>query len=72
MTCIACNYLYRNDLRKRDETHCAIMKLEVKAFIKKEVLRLKAKEHLTSRDVIEIDSIKKLVEYENIQKMRYK
>lgn len=48
------------------------MKLEVKAFIKKEVLRLKAKEHLTSRDVIEIDSIKKLVEYENIQKMRYK
>lgn len=67
-TCIACNYLYRNNLTKRDKTHCAIMKLEVKAFIKKEVLRLKAKEHLTSRDATEIDSIRKLVEYEKLKK----
>lgn len=44
------------------------MKTEVKAFIKKEVLRLKAKEKLTSEDATEIDSIIKLVEYEKRMK----
>lgn len=67
-TCIACNYLYRGALQKRDKTHCLIMKTEVKAFIKKEVLRLKAKEKLTSEDATEIDSIIKLVEYERRMK----
>lgn len=67
-TCIACNYLYRGKLQKRDKTHCKIMKTEVKAFIKKEVLRLKAKEKLTSDDATEIDSIKKLVDFEKAQK----
>jgi radical SAM protein with 4Fe4S-binding SPASM domain len=63
-TCIACNYLYRGALQNRDLTHCQIMQLEVKAFIKKEVLRLTAKNHLTPNDALEIDSIKKLIEYE--------
>lgn len=61
-TCIACNYLYRNNLTKRDNTHCEIMKLEVKAFIKKEILRLSKKDVLSSKDAKEIDSIKKLME----------
>lgn len=66
-TCIACNYLYRDGLRNRDRTHCQIMKLEVKAFIKKEVQRLTAKEELTPEDATEIDAIKKLLEYEYLQ-----
>lgn len=63
-TCMACNYLYRGDIRKRDKTHCLIMKTEVKAFIKKEVLRLLAKDKLSSEDATEVDSIKKLIDYE--------
>ena len=63
-TCIACNYLYRDDIKKRDVTHCRIMKTEVKAFIKKEVLRLNSKQRLTPDDAMEIDSIKKLVNWE--------
>lgn len=66
-TCIACNYLYRNDLQNRDRTHCQIMKLEVKAFIKKEVQRLMLKDCLTSEDANEIDAIKKLHEHETYQ-----
>lgn len=62
-TCIACNYLYRNNLTKRDKTHCEIMKLEVKAFIKKEILRLSKKEVLSPKDATEIDSIKKLNDF---------
>lgn len=61
-TCIACNYLYRNNLTKRDKTHCEIMKLEVKAFIKMEILRLSKKDKLSSKEATEIDSIKKLIE----------
>lgn len=61
-TCIACNYLYRNNLTKRDKTHCEIMKLEVKAFIKKEILRLSKKDNLSSKDATVIDSIKKLIQ----------
>ena len=64
-TCIACNYLYRGFFQKRDKTHCMIMKTEVKAFIKKEVLRLSLKEELSSEDATENDSIAKLIEYEN-------
>lgn len=63
-TCMACNYLYRDGFQFRDNTHCAIMRTEVKAFIKKEVLRLTAKETLTSEDATEIDSIKKLIDFE--------
>lgn len=63
-TCIACNYLYRNRIQKRDKTHCRIIKLEVKPKIKMEVMRLKAKEQLTSDDATLIDSIKKLDEFE--------
>lgn len=63
-TCIACNYIYRNGFRNRDKTHCEIMKLEVKAFIKKEVLRLQSKNNLTSTDATEIDSIRKLLLFE--------
>lgn len=66
-TCIACNFIYRGKLQQRDKTHCRIMKMEVKAFIKKEVLRLKAKEKLTSKDATEIDSIKKLIDYNKRQ-----
>lgn len=63
-TCIACNYLYRGYIQKRDKTHCLIMKTEVKAYIKKEVLRLQTKQHLTPEDATEIDSIKKIIDYE--------
>lgn len=62
-TCMACNYIYRDSLKIRDKTHCRIMKTEVKAFIKKEVLRLTNKQVITPEDAAEIDSIKKLVEY---------
>ena len=43
------------------------MKLEVKAFIKKEVQRLTAKEKITPEDATEIDAIKQLLEYETAQ-----
>lgn len=66
-TCIACNYLYRDSIRKRDKTHCLIMKTEVKAFIKKEVLRLLAKDKLSPKDATKVDSIKKLIDYEKSQ-----
>ena len=62
-TCIASNYLYRNCFQKRDMTHCYIMKTEVKAFIKKEVMRLRTKETLTPEDATEVDAITKLIEY---------
>ena len=67
-TCIACNYLYRGDLKKRDKTHCRIMKTEVRACIKKEVVRLKNKQILSSEDASIIDSIKILTEYEKMRK----
>lgn len=60
-TCIGCNFLYRDALNIRDNTHCDIMKTEVKAFIKMEVLRLKAKNTITSEDASEIDAIIKLL-----------
>lgn len=63
-TCMACNYLYRGSLQRRDKTHCKIMKIEVKAFIRKEMLRLIAKKELTPTDATEIDSIIKLIEFE--------
>ena len=63
-TCIGCNYLYRGDLRKRDYTHCRIMRMEVRAFIKKEVARLKKKDILDSVDATIIDCIKEIVKYE--------
>ena len=66
-TCIACNFLYRDGLHNRDKTHCQIMKLEVKAYIKKEVQRLTVKEKITPEDATEIDAIKKLLEYETAQ-----
>lgn len=62
-TCIACNYIYRDCLKSRDKTHCLIMKTDVRAFIKKEVLRLTNKQMITPEDATEIDSIKKLIEY---------
>lgn len=64
-TCMASNFLYRNELNKRDETHCKIMKLEVKAFIKKEVLRLKQKAKLSREDAIQIYAMKKIWEFEH-------
>lgn len=62
-TCIACNFIYRGRLQKRDKTHCRIMKEEVRAFIKKEVMRLRKKKELTAEDATEIDSIVKLIRY---------
>lgn len=64
-TCMASNFLYRNELNKRDETHCKIMKLEVKAFIKKEVLRLKQKAKLSREDAVQIYAMKKIWEFEH-------
>lgn len=62
-TCLACNFLYRGSFQKRDSTHCRIMKMEVKAFIKMEVERLKKKDKLTPVDAAEIDAIVKLVDF---------
>lgn len=62
-TCIASNYLYRNKLQERDDTHCKIMQLEVKAFIKKEVLRLQKQEKLSPMDATTIDAIVKIRNY---------
>lgn len=67
-TCMACNYLYRDGFQNRDKTHCEIMKTEVRAFIKKEVLRLSKKETLIPADATEIDSIKKLIDFEKAKK----
>lgn len=63
-TCIGCNYIYRGHVSKRDKTHCRIMKVEVKAFIKKEVQRLLSKASLSSVEAAEVDAIKKLLDYE--------
>lgn len=63
-TCIGCNYLYRGKLQKRDKTHCRVMRQEVKAYMKMEILRLKAKECISPEDATEIDSIRKLYNYE--------
>ena len=40
------------------------MKVEVKAFIKKEVQRLLSKASLSSVEAAEVDAIKKLLDYE--------
>lgn len=63
-TCIACNYVYRNCFPKRDKTHCRIMRTEVRACIKSEVMRLQSKLNLTPEDATIIDSIQKLIKYE--------
>lgn len=62
-TCIACNYLYRGCFQQRDSTHCRIMRTEVRACIKKEVLRLKNEKIISSEDATLIDTIQKLIEY---------
>lgn len=59
-TCVGSNYIYRKNLSQRDKTHCLIMKLEVKAFVKMAFLRLSNKSRISSSDAVEIDSIKKL------------
>lgn len=64
-TCIASNYIHRNSFKQRDATHCRIMKTEVRACIKKEVMRLKQKDKLTSEDATLIDSIHKIMDYES-------
>lgn len=69
-TCMGCNYIYRGSVNRRDNTHCKIMKVEVKAFIKKEVQRLSAKASLTPVEASEVDAIKKLLDYENRMKNR--
>ena len=63
-TCMGCNFIYRGHVSRRDNTHCRIMKVEVKAFIKKEVQRLLSKASLTSAEAAEVDAIKKLLDYE--------
>lgn len=63
-TCIGCNLIYRNDIKKRDQTHCKIMRAEVRAFLKAEVRILKEKKVLDSSDARLIKSIKRIYEYE--------
>jgi sulfatase maturation enzyme AslB (radical SAM superfamily) len=67
-TCLACNYVYRSCLQRRDATHCRIMKTEVRACIKKEVIRLKEKMRLDNADATLVDSILKLIKYESTNK----
>ncbi len=68
-TCIGCNYIYRKSFNDRDYTHCRIMRTEVRAFLKKEIMRLVSKERLTSEDASEIDNIRKIFDYEKTYKM---
>lgn len=63
-TCLACNYIYRGSFAKRDKTHCEIMHMDVRAFIKREVMRLSSKDNISPEDALEIDAICKLLEYE--------
>lgn len=63
-TCLGCNLIYRNDICKRDMTHCRIMRIEVRSFLKKEVKRLKKKKCLDSADATLIDSLKIIYFYE--------
>lgn len=51
------------NLLKRDHTHCAIMRVEVEVFLRKEIKRLKGTETLSSEDAAEIDSIMALIGY---------
>lgn len=63
-TCMGSNFLYRGELHRRDLTHCLIMKVEVKAFIKKETRRLLRKDKLTASEAKVVRSIKLLLDYE--------
>lgn len=56
-TCLACNFLYRNSFSKRDRTHCEIMRIEVQAFMKKEIERIKCKKVLSHKDKEILDAI---------------
>lgn len=67
-TCIACNYIYRGCFQQRDSTHCRIMRTEVRACIKKEVMRLKNEKTISSEDATLIDSIEKLIQYDEYLK----
>ena len=58
------NFLYRGELHRRDQTHCLFMKVEVKAFIKKESRRLLRKDKLTVNEAKVVRSIKMLLDYE--------
>lgn len=62
-TCLACNYVYRGNTEKRDSTHCRIMQTEVRAFMKKEVLRLNKKSIISPKEASEIDAIISIREY---------
>ncbi len=59
-TCIASNYVYRNDFCHRDRTHCIAMQLEVQSYMKYRIAALKKKEVLTPKDASEVDAIKAL------------
>ena len=61
-------YLYRDCFQQRDSTHCRIMRTEVRACIKKEVMRLKNEKIISSEDATLIDSIEKLIKYDEIRK----
>lgn len=63
-SCLACNYIYRDSFARRDITHCKIMHLEVRAFMKMEVQRLSLLPSISSEDALEIDAIHKLWHYE--------
>lgn len=64
-TCLACNYIYRDSFQKRDATHCEIMRMDVKAFVKMEVLRLSAQNKFTPEDALEVKAIHKLIQYDH-------
>lgn len=68
-TCIGCNYIYRKDFNNRDDTHCRIMRTEVRAFLKKEIMRLKSKDKLTAKDASDIENIRKIFDYEKTHKI---
>ncbi len=56
-TCMASNFVYRNDFGKRDKTHCLVMQLEVQAYMKYRTAVLKERKVLTKEDASEVDAI---------------
>lgn len=61
-TCMGCNYRYRGNFARRDETHCLLMQIEVLEAMKLEVLRL-AKTGLSKQDLQTSRAIDKLYRY---------
>lgn len=62
-TCAGCNYLYREEYRRRDITHCKLMQLEVLADIHLISRKMMKKSSLSKDDMMIIQGIQELVNW---------